>query len=483
MLVFSTDVTAMVVCGQTISGTVTLTANLVCPAGTALRMSGQGSFLDLNGFTIEGQGTGDIGVEVLAGLSNSPAIANGTIRGFNTCIHAGVLSNIGNLEMVNVDIFDMNLRSCSDAAIRLRNTPIARINRVDIRNSGNGIDAEDANASFVADSYFRNIDHDAVKVVDDIDDVDNTSSSFFVVRNSTIENAKRGVVANEAAILVVDTGITGCSTCEFGIRSDLQDFSNLIGFGGMQAIRTKINKFRRAGIAVTGNFFSATVSIEESIIKNIGGDPSQTFGGIIFDRLVFPAIVSSKIVNVRDGFGIGVYCSLESAIRSNEVRDADFHGILVSEQSGPGLCDFGQNHGAHFIDGNESSDNGFDGISVFADSRHRILNNTTTRNAGAGIVLVLGSDHTVEGNNAFGNGLSGFHIFDATDSILQNNTAKANGNDGFELVIGISTTLTGNLSSKNIDWGFQTTAPVTDGGGNQAKKNGTGQCNPAHMSC
>ena len=83
---------AQPVCGETLMANTTLTADLDCsafPNGTALYMGKAGIVLDLNGYTIWGDGTpgddSDVGVDT-DGYHHT-VIKNGTIANFSTGIH------------------------------------------------------------------------------------------------------------------------------------------------------------------------------------------------------------------------------------------------------------------------------------------------------------------------------------------------------------------------------------------------------------
>jgi parallel beta-helix repeat protein len=70
---------AAVACGDTVSESVVLTADLEC-MGPGLRIASQGISVDLNGHTISGSGVGT-GIAVRS-ASASVTVKNGTIRGF-----------------------------------------------------------------------------------------------------------------------------------------------------------------------------------------------------------------------------------------------------------------------------------------------------------------------------------------------------------------------------------------------------------------
>jgi hypothetical protein len=79
---------AQVACGDVITQNTRLTADLQCPAGTALTIQASGVTLSLAGFTIDGLGSGAVGVDVIAGVTDVQIIL-GRIRGFGRGIRIG----------------------------------------------------------------------------------------------------------------------------------------------------------------------------------------------------------------------------------------------------------------------------------------------------------------------------------------------------------------------------------------------------------
>lgn len=352
-------------------------------------------------------------------------------------------------------------------------------------NNGTGIFAEDSNSSWVLESTIEDSLTIGIDVLDDDQDIDpNFVSNPFIIDNTVIRNAPIGVQATEAAINVrLGSKIIGCSTCQYGILSNLGQFTNLGPTGGVEVSKTTISKFKRAGILINSTIKSVTIDIRESTIKNIGGQGAQTLGGIILDNVVNALIQTTVVRDVSYGYGIAVYCSGIVAILDNEIQNAAYDGILVQEQGGTQVCNLASNYGSHLISGNLSLDNGFSGIFVYSDDNNRILNNTARRNAQEGIVVLEGHDHTIQGNRSIENAQSGFLVFNAENALILENRAKENGDHGFDLQTAISPTITTNKSVYNTGWGFLTNPSIIDGGGNVANHNGGTECDPNDMSC
>jgi hypothetical protein len=92
----STAYAANDLCGQTITQSLTLTADQTC-TGDGLIVSGDGITIDLGGFTLSGDGDpGDDGIDVSA--AGRVTIKNGTIRNFD----AGVASHVSAPDLVKV---------------------------------------------------------------------------------------------------------------------------------------------------------------------------------------------------------------------------------------------------------------------------------------------------------------------------------------------------------------------------------------------
>ena len=75
------------------AGSYVLTENLVEPVGSAIQVDADDVTIDLNGFVIDGQSNGLVGVEVL-GPRQGISIRDGTVRGFSAGIDAFEAQNV-----------------------------------------------------------------------------------------------------------------------------------------------------------------------------------------------------------------------------------------------------------------------------------------------------------------------------------------------------------------------------------------------------
>jgi parallel beta-helix repeat protein len=77
-------------CGQTVTGTVKLDSNLLNCPGDGLRVGGPNVTIDLNGFTIDGNGSGNgSGIANFTGVHPGLTVINGTIQEFANGVFTG----------------------------------------------------------------------------------------------------------------------------------------------------------------------------------------------------------------------------------------------------------------------------------------------------------------------------------------------------------------------------------------------------------
>jgi parallel beta-helix repeat protein len=139
-----------------------------------------------------------------------------------------------------------------------------------------------------------------------------------------------------------------------------------------------------------------------------------------------------------------------------EVQLRGTHNSAISNNWMRGSNDFAlslweSNNNA--ITNNTLSHNEIGGVSIYSGSRNVIRENVATSNTWVGIYLAGAADSTsVDGNTVFANQGDGIRADSAT-TMIRNNTANDNGL-----------------------WGIIGVPGVTDGGGNRASGNGSGQC-------
>ena len=131
---------------------------------------------------------------------------------------------------------------------------------------------------------------------------------------------------------------------------------------------------------------------------------------------------------------------------------------------------------------NEVSGNECTGILLDASDQNTVKKNKASGNGTFGIELVDhfgsgGSDqNTIAENKASGNEFDGIQVdssFFGGENLLLENRTDRNGDDGID--VRSSATLSENRADRNGDFGILAGSGVTDGGGNEASRNG----NPA----
>lgn len=114
-----------IACGDTITADVTLTSDLTCPSGVGLIVAG-GVTVDFNGHTLDGAGSGLVGV---GGGAEDAHLLNGTIRGFTA---AGAFAN-GTYENMRI--------VANGSGIAAGNVPLSLIGSTVAHNTRDGVNA------------------------------------------------------------------------------------------------------------------------------------------------------------------------------------------------------------------------------------------------------------------------------------------------------------------------------------------------------
>ncbi len=123
---------AQVACGETITASLQLTADLSCTGTRGFVIGADKVTIDLNGFTLSGDGgIGDVAIDNGLGF-DGVTVKNGTISDFDECISIG-----GNAQK-NV-VSGMRLQFCVNDAIDLNDSDLTKITKTTILNSGQGV--------------------------------------------------------------------------------------------------------------------------------------------------------------------------------------------------------------------------------------------------------------------------------------------------------------------------------------------------------
>jgi len=134
-LATASAISAQVACGDTVTTSVTLTADLDC-SGTGLTVGADKITIDLNGFTIDGDnGIGDLGIDNGLGF-DGVTIKNGRISSFDQGI------SIGTNAQKNV-VTGVRIESCANQAVDLNDSDLTKITKCTLINNGAGIQVGD----------------------------------------------------------------------------------------------------------------------------------------------------------------------------------------------------------------------------------------------------------------------------------------------------------------------------------------------------
>lgn len=337
---------ANVGCGQTITTSLTLTHDLVCP-GDGIIIGASNVTLDLGGHTLTGpppvQGSGRQGVTVTSDRRNV-SITNGAIRGF-------------------------------DFGVNMHNRANARVTSLRIDGSFHGVNTQtDSSGSSILANTFSNTTHNSIQLGGNNHTVE--ANTFIDAGSSAmLVSGNRNVVRGNH---IVGAAAVGVATLAFpsneGPFADNQISRNVIVDSGrlLNSPGISISSGSRTvvdGNTVTGGGTTPGISVNDSA----------------------GTVVSS---NTSDSNGTGVYVwgnAIGTAVLGNRVTRNAFSGITVQSPST-----------ATLVSGNVSYGNGGDGIDASSPST-TITSNTAVANGAWGIFAVAG---VVDGggNRAVGNG-------------------------------------------------------------------------------
>ncbi len=178
-------------CGDVLVVNTTLTSDLTC-SGTALVIGAGGIALDLNGYTLTGDGTGS-GVEQTGGFGGF-TIRNGRIQNFEWGVNLN--GTVGGATFATVE--DLRIRNNADAGIRLEVVREVIVQRVRVSGNGTpanatgeGLDIIGGISNRVLDSvFFKNLQN-GIRV--------NTAEETTIIGNTMRDNAVAGLDYADAA--------------------------------------------------------------------------------------------------------------------------------------------------------------------------------------------------------------------------------------------------------------------------------------------
>jgi Right handed beta helix region len=431
-------------CGQTLTTSVKLKADLVDCPGDGLIIGASGITVDLNGHTIDGVSTGtdcDARPEHPAtgianhGVYDRITVANGAIRQFDIGFDAGSDTD----GMSDSRIHDLVLRDNSFGGITF--------------------------GSAVLSSDVRNVvDHNVVS---------GSPCGSGIEVNTGQQNRFSGNRVDDSG-----TGILICCGND-------SDGNVAAGNRVRRTLGSGIFVFQSGATRVVGN---ATSDTGDAGITLIGpGSRDSVISGNVITRAQFSGINVDGCPDCGDGPAL-------DGLRVDGNRiSATGDGILLSQTDDDAVrwntVSAAGSFGTPEIFGT--------GVLLDGVSRARLVGNTISGGAGVlhAAIMVGGlppgfepSSRAMDGNVVAGNVVTGQKDGDgvlvganATNTVIRLNTANRNGRDGIH-VLSASTLLKRNGAFSNVVFGIEAVAGVTDGGGNVAHRNGnSAQC--SGVSC
>ena len=325
-------------CGDVLVANTTLTSNLAC-SGTAFVIGAGGIVLDLNGYTLTGDGTGS-GVEQTGAIGGF-TIRNGRIQNFEWGVNLN--GTVGGPAFATIE--DLRIRDNTDAGIRLESAREVIVQRVRVSGNGTpanatgeGLDIIGGISNRVLDSvFFKNLQN-GIRL--------NMAEETTVIGNTMRDNAVAGIdYADAVDSLARDNRI---------VRNDVGVcFSNSSGHN----VETNKIRYNGAGVLVTNppagvsrlNNFS-----DNSIARN-------GVGMLFEDPGTFDTDVVANRINWNSGSGVVV-----------------IDGKVV-------------------IEDNRAARNGGSGMALLGGTQE-VTANTTVNNTGWGIFVGAGSTTLGSGN-------------------------------------------------------------------------------------
>jgi parallel beta-helix repeat protein len=422
-------------CGQTLTHSAQLRADLHNCPGDGVVIGADHITLDLNGHTIDGvESTGcDRPAVLTAGVHNPGhdglTVKGGTVQQFDTGVAAGSATD----GMSDGHVHGLVLRDDRFGGVAL--------------GSGAGVTATAGNQ----------VDRNLVSGSPCGDGLKLNTGQANRFADNRVENSATGIdlccgTANDANVVVdnVVAGTTGFGVLVFdsgqdriagNVLTDIGDAGiQVIGAGSATSLTDNtITRVRFAGIGVAACLDECgDVPAVPTGVRIVGNALAATGDGIFLSDTDGDLVRDNAITGAGtfgSGFGVGVLLNgvSSSLIRANTITDGGNDG------PGPGILvgvppDFGPS--PRPVGGN------------------RIARNTVIGQRADGILVAS----------------------TAQDTTLARNTADRNGADGIH-VVSRTTLLRRNSADDNAAFGIEAVAGVTDGGGNRAHGNGAAaQC-------
>ncbi|MBI3247458.1 MAG: right-handed parallel beta-helix repeat-containing protein [Deltaproteobacteria bacterium] len=231
--------------------------------------------------------------------------------------------------------------------------------------------------------------------------------------------------------------------------------------GTATIVKNTIGNYQGAGIVVDGTGSSATIGDNTVLGTGLHFDGQAVGHGIQISRgagadvshnrahdnnyqsltlsagiLVFDAgdslVTLTHNTTLRNDIGIWVVGTDDAVIERNGARDSVYDGITLDNQNATDLgLAADETTDGHSVRNNSTTFNGGAGIAFFSSNNNTISDNTSSKNADAGLLLTCECDYTVNPFCAPGCGISSDFQLSAHDNTVSKN--KEN-NGGFGIV-------------------------------------------------
>jgi hypothetical protein len=446
-------------CGTTIvAGFVQLQHDHLCPAGTAITLDANfpstGIELDLNGFTIDGAGTGQLGIDVVPGSSNvtiRSLVPGGRVVGYQTAIRVGSCGALApatdtQIELVGFSGTNTGILLCpADGEVLISFGAVTTSSP-----SGTGIQVGGATPL-----------EGTVVIIDTV-----VRGGSFGIRGTFDQTGSLqmvgGRIANSTSTGIDVSGKTGAAVEVIGTLIDCPSAvcSQGIAIGSdidADILLSEITGFVDRGIEIQGSQASVVpFLIQDSEVSRIGTPGGISEGAILIQERLAGTIEGTSVHTVLGETGIHLACSQNLVLQDNRIARIDGDGIRVDEAVVGGVA-------CSQVGGSTN---------ILVDSA------TLARLSGSGIELITGLGHILENNTISNAADDGVFVQDTvTDSTLTDNFSRRNDDDGFQLDTA-DLTLTSNRARNNTGFGFETNfvGPVAVDNGNSANNNTAGEC-------
>lgn len=276
LLLVTAETRAQITCGATVTASVTLTADVTCPDTRGIVVGADKITVDLNGFTLSGDGgVGDVGIDNGLGF-DGVVVKNGTVRSFDEGI------SIGGDAQKNA-ITGVTIRDCVNDAIDLNDSDFTKVSKTTIVASGVGVQiGELGTGNVIEKSFVVAIDQTGIDI----------AGSGNVVQKTHVSGAQDGIRVRGSGNRVVGNNVDRCRAMSVAIG------------GGLGNLVTKNTLTGAAGSGVDVRTATGT-------------------------------IIKSNVAHGNGNYGVAVFAGGDgSIVEKNQVRGSDLSGIWVEDASG-----------------------------------------------------------------------------------------------------------------------------------------------------